>query len=275
MYTLTNTTLMETGKYEVKKLRKLNILLVEDNPLNSKLVSLLFLQNGLQLQTAVNGAEAINKINATDFDIVLMDMEMPVMNGYQATNLIRHELKNNIPIIAITAHTRKEEKEKCMQLGMNDYIEKPINETLLFRSILNLTGGKKRVTVRKSIAGSAQTAVNPGKICNLDYLNKVTHGNKKSLNSILDVLLEETPEEISILDAAIENTNYVLISDVSHKMRASFSMLGVSSLNPILEEMQHLGSAASGIKRIALLNRRVHNVFIKAMKEMKEETGRV
>jgi len=269
MYTLRNTTATETSVREVKKLRKLNILLVEDSPLNSKLVSILFLQNGLQLQTAVNGAEAVKKIKATDFDIVLMDMEMPVMNGYQATNLIRHELKNDVPIIALSAHTRDDEKEKCLQLGMNDYIAKPFDEMLLFRSILNLTGSK---TSAGFISSSKRTVVNHRKVCNLTYLTKITRGNKKSLNSILDILLKETPQEISILDEAIEKTNYALISDISHKIRTSFSMLGISVLALILEEMERLGSVATGIERIAKLNRRVHTVFGKAMEEMKTET---
>lgn len=134
----------------LKKMRRLHILLAEDNLLNIKLASLVFAQYGLTFQVAENGSIAVEKIKNGHFDIVLMDMEMPVLNGYQATNLIRHELKNDIPIIALSAHSGQDEKEKCLRLGMNDYIEKPINETILFRSILNLTGSKKKTSKKKT-----------------------------------------------------------------------------------------------------------------------------
>ena len=75
----------------------------------------------------------------TCFDIILMDMEMPVMNGYEATTIIRDELKNNIPIIAMTAHAMAGEREKCLSLRMNDYISKPLNANLLFEKIHDLT----------------------------------------------------------------------------------------------------------------------------------------
>jgi len=73
------------------------------------------------------------------FDIILMDMEMPVMNGYEATAIIRNELKSNIRIIAMTAHAMAGEREKCLTLGMNEYVSKPINATLLFDKIYDLT----------------------------------------------------------------------------------------------------------------------------------------
>jgi signal transduction histidine kinase/ActR/RegA family two-component response regulator len=126
-------------KYDIEKLRTLNILLVEDNLLNVKLVLSLFSENMLTVQVAENGSVAIEKIRANTFDIILMDMEMPVMNGYEAATVIRHEMKNNIPIIAMTAHAMAGEQERCISLGMNDYIAKPFNADMLFEKIYELT----------------------------------------------------------------------------------------------------------------------------------------
>jgi len=126
-------------KYNMEELGKLNILLVEDNKLNVLLILSLFSENNLKLKTVENGSEAIEKLKEGPFDIILMDMEMPVMNGYEATSMIRNEMKNNIPIIAMTAHAMAGEKEKCLSLGMNDYISKPINASLLFEKIYDLT----------------------------------------------------------------------------------------------------------------------------------------
>ncbi|MBU0486345.1 MAG: response regulator [Bacteroidetes bacterium] len=126
-------------KYDIGDLSKLNILLVEDSDLNVMLIQSLFSENNLSLQVAGNGSVAIAKMGETDFDIILMDMEMPVMNGYEATSIIRNELHNDIPIIAMTAHAMSGERERCLLLGMNDYLSKPINAILLFEKMHNLT----------------------------------------------------------------------------------------------------------------------------------------
>ncbi len=126
-------------KFSMKELGKLNILLVEDNQLNVKLILSLFSEYNLKLQVAENGSVGIEKIKESKFDIVLMDMEMPVMNGYEAATVIRNELKDKIPIIAMTAHAMAGERERCLSLGMNDYISKPINANLLFEKMYELT----------------------------------------------------------------------------------------------------------------------------------------
>ncbi len=126
-------------KYTMEELSRLNILLVEDNKLNVMLILSLFSEYNLKLQVAENGSIGIEKLKETDFDIILMDMEMPVMNGYEAATIIRRELKKTIPIIAMTAHAMSGERERCLSLGMNDYISKPINANLLFDKIYELT----------------------------------------------------------------------------------------------------------------------------------------
>jgi CheY-like chemotaxis protein len=126
-------------KYNIHQLAKLRILLVEDNRLNVLLVENLFSENKLKLEVAENGSECLDKLRENKYDIILMDMEMPVMNGYDTTVVIRNELRDTIPIIAMTAHAMAGEKEKCLSLGMNDYISKPINSSMLFRKIYDLT----------------------------------------------------------------------------------------------------------------------------------------
>jgi CheY-like chemotaxis protein len=126
-------------KFNMEALTNLKILLVEDNQLNVKLILSLFSEYKLNLQVAENGSVGIEKLKEHDFDIILMDMEMPVMNGYEAATIIRNDLKYKIPIIAMTAHAMAGEKERCLSLGMNDYISKPINANLLFEKIYDLT----------------------------------------------------------------------------------------------------------------------------------------
>lgn len=266
---MTNTTLYDVYDYEVKKLCDLKILMVEDNLLNTKLVSILFSQNGMHVEIAENGAEAIKKIQANKYDIVLMDIEMPVMNGYQAAKLIREQLKNNVPIIAMTAHAIPGEREKCLQAGMNEHIPKPFDAEHLFSVIYNLTCNKMFVGTKKTEQKSENTKVLSEKVCNLRYLFDATSGNKKIVKDIIDIFLEETPGELSALQLAIKNTDYSLISDIAHKIKSSFSLLGIAVLEPVFAEMEQLGNNASGIEKIVLLNLRVNIIFNLAKEEMK------
>lgn len=129
--------------HNMEMLSRINILLVEDNQLNVMLILSLFSEYNLKVQVAENGSVGIKKIKENKFDIVLMDMEMPVMNGYEAATIIRNEMKSSIPIIAMTAHAMAGERERCLSLGMNDYISKPINATLLFEKMYDLTRNMK------------------------------------------------------------------------------------------------------------------------------------
>jgi len=118
---------------EIKASRR--VLIVEDNILNQKLVAFMIKGWGLTYRTCNNGKEAIQALQEDKFDLVLMDIEMPEMNGYEATSYIRNVLKLDIPVIATTAHESAEEREKCQLSGMNDYLQKPIKESELLQTI--------------------------------------------------------------------------------------------------------------------------------------------
>ncbi len=115
--------------------KKLQILYVEDNPLNQKLILHFSRSFGYDTEIAVNGRSGIEKIQAKQFDLVLMDLQMPEMDGYEATRIIRNRLKSDIPIIAVTAHALSGQKEKCLYVGMNAFISKPFDLDELNRLI--------------------------------------------------------------------------------------------------------------------------------------------
>ncbi|MBF0100945.1 MAG: response regulator [Desulfobacterales bacterium] len=120
---------------------KKRILLVEDNPVNQKLAIIYLSKHGYHVDAVGNGKEAIDILKMMYYDLVLMDVQMPEMDGFQATQIIRDpnsKIRNpDIPIIAMTAHAMKGYKEKCIQSGMQDYVSKPINPTRLFEAIQN------------------------------------------------------------------------------------------------------------------------------------------
>jgi signal transduction histidine kinase/CheY-like chemotaxis protein len=125
---MTQYTVRENMKHSVR------ILLAEDNPVNQKLAKMMLAKAGYQVVVANNGKEAVEKYTKSpkDFDLIFMDVQMPEMDGLEATQAIREKGSNGIPIVAMTAHAMKGDREKCLEAGMDDYITKPIKRELVF-----------------------------------------------------------------------------------------------------------------------------------------------
>jgi osomolarity two-component system sensor histidine kinase NIK1 len=118
----------------------LKILLVEDNPLNQKVIAFFLKNTNYTLYVACNGKEAIEKYSQTSFDLIIMDLILPDISGYQVTAVIRRlekesGKKKSIPIIALTANTLDNDREKCIKSGMNDYMEKPVSSEQLIEMV--------------------------------------------------------------------------------------------------------------------------------------------
>jgi CheY-like chemotaxis protein len=126
---------IEALNTEVKNIK---VLVVEDMLLNQLLMKTILDDFGFERDIAGNGQIAIEQLKIKSYDIILMDLQMPVMNGFEATQYIRHTLKSKIPIIALTADVTTVDLEKCTAVGMNDYIAKPVDEHILYHKIMGL-----------------------------------------------------------------------------------------------------------------------------------------
>jgi CheY-like chemotaxis protein len=119
-----------------------DILIVEDNPVNQKLIAFLLARSKYTYDIADNGAAALDRLARASYRLVLMDMMMPIMNGYDATRAMRADPKfKDIPVIALTANAMKGEDEKCRQAGCNDYVAKPYSKDQILAAIQRLIGG--------------------------------------------------------------------------------------------------------------------------------------
>jgi CheY-like chemotaxis protein len=129
---------MITDRVIPKELKeKIRILVVEDNLLNQKLAGFMLKDWGFQYDISANGKQAIENLKINHYDLILMDIQMPEMNGYETTVYIRDKLKLGMPIIATTSHSSTEERERCLMSGMTDYLTKPIKEEELYNLVTN------------------------------------------------------------------------------------------------------------------------------------------
>lgn len=117
------------------KLKNISVLLVEDNEMNTLLTSVIVEGLGADVTQANNGKQAIDLLEKGKFDVILMDLHMPLMNGFETTRFIRNNLGLQTPVIAITANVVNDEKNKCIEAGMNGFITKPYTDEVLFQVI--------------------------------------------------------------------------------------------------------------------------------------------
>ncbi|MBE2290049.1 MAG: response regulator [Chitinophagaceae bacterium] len=128
----------------------LRILLAEDNSLNQKIANFMLAKNGVEVVTVGNGIEVINELEKNEYDLVLMDVQMPEMDGLEATEHIRKVMKNNIPIVALSASNFEDELKKCLAFGMNAYIVKPIDIVKL-SDIIDTLSKENKINTRSTL----------------------------------------------------------------------------------------------------------------------------
>ncbi|MBC7845155.1 MAG: PAS domain S-box protein [Flavobacterium sp.] len=221
---------LETEMVELEtEIRNIKVLVVEDMPLNQLLMKTLLDDFGFERDIAENGKIAIEKLEKEDYDVVLMDLQMPVMNGFEATEYIRNTMNLDIPIIALTADVTTVDLAKCKAVGMNDYIAKPVDERLLYSKIV---GSVKNQGIPKRTKNP--TKMKKIKYTNLDYLGIRTKSNPKLMMEMISIYMQQTPPLIEAMKQSVIDKDWELLGASVHKIIPSFSIMG---MNPELENM--------------------------------------
>ena len=213
------------------ELKNISILVVEDIVLNQLLMRTLLDEFGFGCEIASNGRIAIDKLQIRSFDIILMDLQMPEMNGFEATDYIRNTMHSNIPIIALTADVTTVDLAKCKAVGMDDYIAKPVDEKLLYSKIV---GSLKKSSFIVSTEEKGNAEVPVLRYTDLDYLIRRTKGNPILMEEMISLYLEQTPPLITAMKLSWREKDWSTLYAAVHKMIPSFAIMGI---NTDFEEM--------------------------------------
>ena len=214
------------------------ILVVEDNEINQNLINHLFNSWGLKFDISVNGKQAIEMLSGKKYDLVLMDIQMPELDGYSATQEIRNVLKLDTPIIAMTAHAMPGEREKCLSFGMNEYISKPIREEQLYK-LISLFLPAKQNNGLNNISGK-NNPVESYRYINFQYLNEISNGDKAFEKTVTAQFIEAIPESIMALENAWHNRDIPDLRHQAHNMKTTVSVMGLNeSLQPFLDALEN------------------------------------
>ncbi|MFV8379222.1 response regulator [Flavobacterium sp. LB3R33] len=254
------------------EMKNIRVLVVEDIALNQLLMKTLLDDYGFELDIAENGKIAIEKLQENEFDIILMDLQMPEMNGFEATKYIRNTMQSTIPIIALTADVTTVDVYKCKAVGMNDYIAKPVDETVLYNKILG-TLKKSKQDKKEEISA---TQIKKIKYTNLEYLHQRTKSNPKLMMEMISLYLAQTPPLITTMKQSLAEQNWQLLGAAVHKMVPSFSIMGIgSNFENMAKKIQELATAQEQLEGIHDLVLQLEEVCLLTCIELQEELNNI
>ncbi len=217
-------------------LKGIHLLIAEDNLINQKVVTYTLSRQGASSQVVVNGRLCLEALKTGTYDAILMDLQMPEMDGYTATRLIRNELKSDIPIIAMTADALKGEAERCFESGMNGYISKPFEPRDLYAEILKYTR-KETLTEQSNISMNND-------LVDFSYLYELSGNDSAYITEVINLFLGTMPEGLQQLANLVRNTeDYDAIYRQAHFLKSSVTVIRIRDMFANLSKLEALGKA--------------------------------
>jgi PAS domain S-box-containing protein len=258
---------------EQRTLQGVNVLLVEDNPVNQLLAEKLLSDWGCNISIADNGKIAIEKLSEKSYDIVLMDIKMPEMDGYEATRYIRQKMSEkvrNVPIIALTAHAALWEAEKCTDAGMNGYISKPFKIKDLYRMIAGNLNNSQPGDESNKFQGNPMNN-NDHKYTDLTFLHSIAKGSSEFMNKIINSFIKQTSEEINNLQLYLGRKDYAGIHAAAHKIKPSLHFVGITELKDPIANTEKYAKERVNLDALPALVNQIVDICNKAIAELKQE----
>lgn len=244
-------------------------LVVEDNEVNQKLVSYVLKKVGGTVDIAHNGRMAIDLLENknANYDLIIMDIQMPVMDGYEATEYIRTVLKLQTPIIAMTATALKGDQERSEQVGMNEFMLKPFDFNHLYKRLVKLLSTRK-----ESITENTDN-MNGEKLYDLSLLEGLD--DKDSLLDVLNLFMENTPNQIRELIALGNTDQYDEMYKLAHKLKGALAMLQASRISELLGTIEANARERTETDRIRDKIGEVSRLFDQMQKQLTEEKEQI
>ena len=247
-----------TRSYDISGTR---VLLVEDNEMNRFIARQSLLQAKCILTEAINGKEAIDILRTKQFDLILMDIQMPEMDGVEATKIIREELNLKTAIIALTANAFKHDMDLYMSIGMDDYLIKPYKEEELFAKVEQIVRLRKGNAKGKELKISNNAEKSDVRhLYSLRQIEVISGGDKKFVATLIAMFLKLSDETIQLLNEALESNNIEQIKRLAHKIKPSLDNLEVNDLHNeirLLEQYNPVTDCPDNLRTVVRLVTRI------------------
>ena len=286
-------TMKETQQEDIS-LEGVEILLAEDHDINQFLATTLLDEWGTHVEVVENGRDAVQKLSQKSYDVVLMDIQMPIMNGIEATRIIRRQLKLDVPIIALTANALKGDSEKYLSTGMNAYVSKPFEPVELFNTIASVIDidprqkekpykNSQRKRPEKNNNGSnelfqsnnsSQKKAGSGKVYDLSKIRKMVEGDEVMIRKMVGMFLDKTPELLQEMQDHMSQDAWVEVGKLAHRLKSSLNLMGVDALYDnirMIEKYSFDEEDTSNRKAIPQLIEELNSICEEAFIQLKNE----
>ena len=260
----------------------IKVLIAEDVDINQLVIKKHMQKFGFSADFAENGKIALDKLHRGEYDIILMDMQMPVMDGYEAIRKIRAEFpppKKSLPIISITASVLGEAPQKCIEAGANDYVPKPYDvmelrkkmETLIATNNTNIPKFDNNNPTRIDMQDDNEKTPGQKSLTDLDYLEQLSEGDDDFSISMLSYFLDNTPVVMQEMKQFYEANDWKALRNVAHKFKPQLTFMGIKSIFQEVETIEQSAAKVKETEKIPELIELVNNTCLKAMEELKVE----
>jgi len=242
----------------------INILVAEDNIINQKVVRHTLQRQGANIEIANNGQQAIDMIAARDFDMILMDLQMPEVDGYKATIHIKTVLNKAVPVVAMTADALKGEEEKCIEAGMVAYISKPFHPHDLYQLILQVT--KDRIQVNNTQQNQAHMSQ---PLLDMTFLYDISDNDPTYIYDVIDLFLGAMPEGLVKLNKLLNETDdWEAIHKQSHFLKSGVTVIKVGNVFDELDKIEALSRKHEGKAEMITIMKNINAAFNEVIPEL-------
>ena len=252
-----------------KKLSGKTILVAEDVEMNQHLIRHILESCGARVVIARNGTEAVELVKNQSFNCVIMDVQMPEMDGIQATLQIRKledPLVSTIPIIALTANCQEEDLLKYEQAGMDDYLAKPIVEEQLIDAILS-----NSVNEKQEISATGESDQN--KLYDLNMIRSVSGGDEAFIKKMILLFIETVPQNVQELVDATSHKNWEQVAKMAHKLKSTIDSMGIRSLHDQIRKVEQQAKKVEHPDQMPEMVKHVESVVSLCIQQLRSEVG--
>jgi CheY-like chemotaxis protein/HPt (histidine-containing phosphotransfer) domain-containing protein len=249
------------------KLKYNKVLVVEDNNINQLVVKYTLQKLGVAIEIAVDGREAIEKIKSNGYDLILMDIQLPEMNGYDVTRYIRNQLKNPIPIIAMTALAINGEDEKCLECGMNGYVSKPFTVESLHDAISKVYKTPAGISNNANFISTEDVAID------MSMLYEIAGDDKEYIDTMIHTFLENMPATLQKIEDCVLSKDYDSLFKAAHYAKSSLSVIKIDEIYAWVQTIEHNAKHRVELNTLETLVNKVKEKFALAEKVLEEKFG--
>ena len=267
----------EVVHFDPAQLQNKKVLVVDDNEINRLLASTILRNYHVQVREAVNGLDAIEKIQSELPDLVLMDIQMPEMDGLEATRIIRRDVSLDLPLIALTANAIKGDHERFLEAGMNDYLSKPFKEEDLMRIISTWLTTNIKADLEHAIfrnPSNAQLNTMQARY-SLSKLEEISRGNSAFVVKMINLFLQQVPPNVDSMHTAFLSGDLEQMGALAHRIKPTLDNLCITELREVIRAIEHAGKSRELSDQLDQQIRLVKDVISDVAKSMQVELERL